>query len=155
MFFDFVYLYKQNMLLNISYNRPKIKAQIDESIGKAFTMMERIKMGGIGSGKLIIDSSSVQIHNLLILDSYRNVCSIEIRPKGVLLSFRSILETYALVIPYHKLKIYKGDSQQYSIYMDSYFVKVKADQKRIHQFMRKVLDKKLDVTGQGIDEYYS
>jgi len=143
------------MLLNVSYNRPKIKEQIDESVGKAFTLMERIKMGGIGSGKLVIDSSSIQIHNLLILDSYRNVCSIEIRPKGILLSFRSILETYALVIPFHKLKIYKGDSKQYSIYMDTYFVKVKADQKRIHQFMKKLLDYKLSITGQGIDEYYS
>ena len=112
-------------------------------------------MGGIGSGKLVINSSSVQIHNLLILDSYVNTCSIEMRPKGILLSFRSILETYALIIPYHKLKIYKGESQQYSIYMDNYFVKVKADQKRIHQFMKKVMDQKLDVSGQGIDEYYS
>ena len=143
------------MLLNVSYNRPKIKAQIDESVGKAFSLMDRIKMGGIGSGKLVINSSSVQIHNLLILDSYVNTCSIEMRPKGILLSFRSILETYALIIPYHKLKIYKGESQQYSIYMDSYFVKVKADQKRIHQFMKKVMDQKLDVSGQGIDEYYS
>ncbi len=143
------------MLLNISYNRPKIKEQIDESVGKAFSLMDRIKMGGIGSGKLFINSSSVQIHNLLILDSYVNTCSIEMRPKGILLSFRSILETYALIIPYHKLKIYKGESQQYSIYMDSYFVKVKADQKRIHQFMKKVMDQKLDVSGQGIDEYYS
>jgi hypothetical protein len=143
------------MLLNVSYNRPKIKAQIDESVGKAFTLMDRIKMGGIGSGKLFINSSSVQIHNLLILDSYVNTCSIEMRPKGILLSFRSILETYALIIPYHKLKIYKGESQQYSIYMDNYFVKVKADQKRIHQFMKKVMDQKLDVSGQGIDEYYS
>ncbi len=143
------------MLLNVSYNRPKIKAQIDESVGKAFSLMDRIKMGGIGSGKLVINSSSVQIHNLLILDSYVNTCSIEMRPKGILLSFRSILETYALIIPYHKLKIYKGESQQYSIYMDNYFVKVKADQKRIHQFMKKVMDQKLDVSGQGIDEYYS
>jgi hypothetical protein len=143
------------MLLNVSYNRPKIKAQIDESVGKAFSLMDRIKMGGIGSGKLFINSSSVQIHNLLILDSYVNTCSIEMRPKGILLSFRSILETYALIIPYHKLKIYKGSSQQYSIYMDNYFVKIKADQKRIHQFMRKVMDQKLDVSGQGIDEYYS
>lgn len=143
------------MLLNVSYNRPKIKAKIDESVGKAFTLMERIKRGGIGSGKLVINSSSQQIHNLLVLDSYQNVCSIEMRPKGIVLNFRSILETYALVIPYYKLHIYKGESEQYSIYMDNYFIKVKADQKRIHQFMRKILDQKLNVSGQGKNEYYS
>jgi hypothetical protein len=143
------------MLLNVSYNRPKIKNQIDDSVGKAFSLAERIKMGGIGSGKLIINSTSQQIHNLLVLDSYQNVCSLEIRPQGVLLTFRSILETYTLVIPYYKLHIYKGESEQYSIYMDSYFVKVQAKQKRVHKFLRKVLDHKLSVTGQGQDEYYS
>ena len=143
------------MLLNVSYNRPKIKRQIDESIGRPFSLLERIKFGGIGSGKLVINSTSAQINNLLILDSYRNVCSIEMRPKGIILNFRSILETYALIIPYHKLHIYKGESEQYSIYKDNYFVKVMANEKRIHQFMRKVLDHKLNVTGQGKDEYYS
>ena len=143
------------MLLNVSYNRPKIKNQIDDSVGKAFSLAERIKMGGIGSGKLIINSTSQQIHNLLVLDSYQNVCSLEIRPQGVLLTFKSILETYTLVIPYYKLHIYKGESEQYSIYMDSYFVKVQAKQKRVHKFLRKVLDHKLSVTGQGQDEYYS
>jgi hypothetical protein len=143
------------MLLNVSYNRPKIKKKIDDSVGKSFSLVERIKLGGIGSGKLIINSASQQIHNLLILDSYTNVCSVEIRPQGIILNFRSILETYALVIPYYKLKVYKGESEQYSFYMDNYFIKVKADQKRIHKFMKKVMDHKLSVTGQGDDEYYS
>ncbi len=143
------------MLRNVSYNRPKIKAEIDKSVGKPFTLMERVKMGGIGSGKLVITTSSKQIHNLMILDSYRNVCSIEIRPKGIILNFRSILETYGLVIPFYKLKIYKGKSEEYSIYADDYFVKIEAKEKRVHQFIKKVLDFKLSVTGQGKDDYYS
>ena len=143
------------MLLNISYNRPRIKNQIEENIGRAFSLVDRFKMGGIGSGKLVIETTSQQIHNLLILDSYRNVCSIEMRPQGILLSFRSLLETYGLVIPYRKLHIYKGKSQQYSIYMDDYFVKVKADEKRIHKFMRKVLDYKISLSGEGDENYYN
>ena len=143
------------MLRNVSYNRPKIKAEIDDAVGKAFTLMERIKMGGIGSGKLIITTSSKQIHNLMILDSYRNVCSIELRPKGIILNFRSILETYGLIIPYYKLKIYKGKSEEYSIYADDYFVKVEAKEKRVHQFMKRIMDHKVSVSGQGKDEYYS
>jgi hypothetical protein len=143
------------MLHNVSYNRPNIKAEIDNSVGKAFSLVDRIKMGGIGSGKLVITQISKQIHNLLILDSYRNVCSIEIRPKGIILNFRSILETYGLIVPFYKLKIYKGKSEEYSIYADDYFVKVEAKEKRIHQFMKKVLDYKLEVSGQGKDEYYS
>ena len=143
------------MLRNVSYNRPKIKAEIDAALGKPFSLVERVKMGGIGSGKLIITTSSKQIHNLMILDSYRNVCSIEIRPKGIILNFRSILETYGLIIPYYKLKLYKGKSEEYSIYADDYFVKVEAKEKRVHRFIKKVLDHKVSVTGQDIGEYYS
>lgn len=143
------------MLLNISYNRPQIKNQIDSNIGRSFSLVDRLKMGGIGSGKLVIDTTSQQIYNLLILDSYRNVCSIEMRPEGILLSFRSLLETYALVIPYRKLHIYKGKSEQYSIYMDNYFVKVKADEKRIHKFMRKILDYKVSLSDKGNENYYN
>ncbi|SEA07975.1 hypothetical protein [Psychroflexus halocasei] len=126
------------MLLNVSYNRPKIKAKIDEEVGPAFSFMERIKMKGIGSGKLFITSTSIEIHNLLILDSYLNTCGIEIRPKGIIVIFRSILETYALVIPYYKLNLYKGKAEKYSIYRDHYFIKVKANIPRIHKFMKKV-----------------
>lgn len=143
------------MLLNISYNRPQIKNQIDSNIGRSFSLVDRLKMGGIGSGKLVIDTTSQQIYNLLILDSYRNVCSIEMRLEGILLSFRSLLETYALVIPYRKLHIYKGKSEQYSIYMDNYFVKVKADEKRIHKFMRKILDYKVSLSDEGNENYYN
>ncbi|MGO3238158.1 MAG: hypothetical protein ACTIKA_07785 [Psychroflexus halocasei] len=126
------------MLLNVSYNRPKIKAKIDEEVGPAFSFMERIKMKGIGSGKLFITSTSIEIHNLLILDNYLNTCGIEIRPKGIIVTFRSILETYALIIPYYKLNLYKGKAEEYSIYRDHYFIKVKANIPRIHKFMKKV-----------------
>jgi hypothetical protein len=131
------------MLLNVSYNRPKIKKQIDDAVGKPFSLMQRIKMKGIGSGKLLIDSTSIQIHNLLILDNNQNICGIEMRPNGILVSFRSLLETYALVIPFYKLKIYKGQSDVYSIYKDEYFIKVKMKEKRNHRFMQKLLDFKL------------
>ena len=65
--------------------------------------------------KLIINSASIDIHNLLILDQNINTCNIELRPKGIIVRFRSLLETYGLIIPYYKLKIYKGKSQEYSI----------------------------------------
>lgn len=145
------------MLLNVSYNRPKIKAQIDAEVGPPFTLMERLKMKGIGSGKLIIDSTSKHIHNLLVLDNNRNVCGIEMRPKGIILSFRSLLETYALVIPFWKLKLYKGQADVYSVYRDDYFVKIKALEKSHHKFMQKLLSYKSEVHDSRLDtgEYYS
>ncbi|GAA0762094.1 hypothetical protein [Psychroflexus lacisalsi] len=141
------------MLLNVSYNRPKIKQQIIDKVGKPFTFMERIKLGGIGSGKLNINSSSIQIYNLLILDNNLNICGVEMRPNGIIVTFRSLLETYALVIPYYKLKLYKGQSKVYSIYMDNYFIKVEAKEKRNHEFLKKILKYKSDNFSNDFENY--
>jgi len=129
------------MLVNVSYNNKKISRQIDELVGKPFSLKERLKMCGIGSTKLIITETSVQINNLLILDSNRNQCNIEMRPKGIIVGFRSLLESYALIIPYYKLVLYKGKAEEYAIYRDSYFIKIEARKKDtgIHKFMQKVL----------------
>jgi len=132
------------MLLNISYNRPEIKERINKEVGSTFTLIERIKLKGTGSPKLHITSTSIEIHNLLILDSSTNICNIELRPKGIIVMFRSLLETYALIIPYYKLNLYKGKSEEYSVYKDHYFIKIKADNPSIHKFMMKILDYKTD-----------
>ena len=81
------------MLLNVSYNEPEVKKKIETAVGKPFSLKERWTKGGIGSSKLLITQTSIDIHNLLILDNNRNTCNIELRPKGIILRFRSLLET--------------------------------------------------------------
>lgn len=130
------------MLLNISYNQPKIKERINSEVGPPFTLMERFRLNGTGSPKLFINSMSIDIHNLMVLDNNANTCNIEMRPKGIILMFRSLLETYGLIIPYYKLHLYKGKAEEYSIYRDHYFVKIKAESPGVHKFMMKILDYK-------------
>lgn len=140
------------MLLNISYNRPEIKEKINNEVGTPFTLIERIKLNGVGSPKLHITSTSLEIHNLLILDSYMNVCNIELRPKGIIVMFRALLETYALIVPYYKLNLYKGKAEEYSVYKDHYFIKIKANDPAIHKFMLKILKYKADNTLPQIED---
>jgi len=64
---------KEKMLLNVSYNNPEIRKKIDTTLGKPIPLRERLKMRDIGLGHLIITDSSIHIHNLLILDSNRNL----------------------------------------------------------------------------------
>lgn len=139
------------MLLNVSYNNPVVKNKITEAVGPTFTIRERFKMKGIGSSKLFITETSIQIHNLLILDGYINTCNIEMRPKGILVGFRSLLESYVLVIPYYKLTIYKGKAEEYGLYRDNYFIKIraKAKDKTTHNFIKKIMDYKADYLPQG------
>jgi len=140
------------MLVNVSYNNKEITRKIDAEVGKPFTLKERWAMGGIGSPKLFITKASLEIHNLLILDNNLDSCNIEIRPKGVIVRFRSLLETYALVIPFYKLTIYKGDLAVYSIYRDHYFIKVRSDTKAIQKFFKKLLNYKADTSPTSIED---
>ncbi len=134
------------MLLNVSYNDPKIKKQINSEVGAPFSLRERWKLGGIGSSKLKITHASIDIHNLLVLDNNNNSCNIELRPKGIIVRFRSLLETYGLIIPYYKLKVYKGQAQEYSIYRDHYCIKIAATEKNIHEYFKKINAKNQCIT---------
>lgn len=142
------------MLLNVSYNNKQISKKIDAELGKPFPLATRIKMRGIGSSKLIISEASVQINNLLILDNNRNQCNIEMRPNGIIVGFRSLLESYGLIIPYYKLVLYKGKADEYSIYRDDYYIKIEAKKKdkATHRFMAKVLAAKADASPTRLED---
>lgn len=140
------------MLVNISYNQPKIKEKIIAQVGSSFTLLERFKLKGTGSPKLHITSTSIDIHNLLVLDNNANICNIEMRPKGIIVMFRSLLETFALVIPYYKLNLYKGRAEEYSIYKDHSFIKVKAGDAAIHKYMMKIIDYKTGIAPPTVED---
>lgn len=132
------------MLLNVSYTDKEITRKIDAELGKPFSLKERFEMRGIGSPKLILTETSIQISNLMNLDNNRNVCNIEMRPKGIIVGLRSNLNSYALIIPYYKLVLYKGNAEEYSIYRDNYFFKfeARAKDKSVHNFIKKVMEAK-------------
>lgn len=142
------------MLLNVSYNNPDVKRKINREVGEPYGLRERIKQGGIGIGHLVITESSIQIQNFLALDKYRNKCNIELRPQGVIVGFRALLDSYALVIPYWKLNLYKGRAEEYSIYRDNYFIKIeaKAKDKKVHNFMKRILDQKASQAPTNIED---
>ena len=126
------------MLKNISYNDSKIFDEINNYVGKPYTIFQRLRIGGIGSSKLIINKADSKISNLLNLDNNINTCNIEIRPKGIIIRFRSLLETYGLIIPFFKLKLFKGKANEYSIYIDNFFIKVQVSKKDEHDFFKKI-----------------
>lgn len=140
------------MLVNVSYSNKEHTRKIDTEVGKPFTLKERWALGGIGSPRLFITEASLGIRNLLILDNNRDQCNVEMRPKGIIVRFRSLLETYALVIPYYKLTIYKGDLGIYSIYRDQHFLKVMADTKAVQKFFIKLLNHKADNAPTSIED---
>jgi len=132
------------VIINLSYNRPKIKTILFELVGRPLSFIESFKIRGIGSNKLVITDASHEIIDLLKLDNNINYCNIEIRKNGVVVRFRSLLETYGFILPYHKLVIYKGESKVYSFYNDNNFIKFLAENKSTHLFIKKVTTLKND-----------
>ena len=131
------------MVLNTSHSDPKIERQISTLVGESFSLLKRFEMRGIGSPKLEILQASTDLHNILSVNQDRLRCSIELRPKGVIIHFKSRLDTYALPIPYHKLSIYKGESNSYSLFMDQYKLKINASDSMVKAFIQKVLNAKV------------
>ena len=130
------------MLRNVSYKNEKQELEINELVGKPFGLFKRIKEGGVGSGNLLITKADKVIENLLILDHNLNYCNIEMRPNGIIVYFRVLLETYALIIPYYKLVIFKVDAQEYTLNIDQKFVKIKVKGKGNHGIFRKIMEQK-------------
>ena len=86
------------------------------------------------------------IYSLLILDNNDNTCNIEMRPKGIIIRFRSLLETYALIIPYFKLSIFKPTGDTYSIHSgeNKIIIFTKTENKR--KFIKRVLEQKAKIS---------
>lgn len=130
------------MLKNISYNNLNVIDEINKLVGKPHSFLEKIKRGGVGSKKLLITKADKVIENLLILDQNINNCNIEIRSSGIIIYFRSLLETYGLIIPYYKLVVFKVSENEYTFNVDSKFVKIKIKSEKDHAFIRKIMEEK-------------
>ena len=130
------------MLRNVSYKNEKQELEINNLVGKPFGLFKRIKEGGVGSGKLLITKADKDIENLLVLDHNLNYCIIEIRVYLIIIQFRVLLDSYALVIPYYKLVMFKVDGKEYTLNIDQKFIKIKVKGKGNHGFFRKIMEQK-------------
>ena len=130
------------MVWNTSHNDQKVEREIITAVGSPYSLLDRIIKGGIGSPKLNIISASEELSRLIYINQDRHQCSIEIRPKGIIVHLKSRLDTYALPIPYYKLTIYKGDKDVFTLFKDQHNIKVEAKDARVKSFFRRILDEK-------------
>ena len=134
------------MIYNISYKDNKQIELINNSVGKPYSLIDKIKLGGVGSPKYYIKSSDKKIDSLLILDNNDNTCNIEMRPKGIIIRFRSLLETYALIIPYFKLSIFKPTGNTYSIHSGENKIIIITQTENKRKFIKRVLEQKVKIS---------
>ena len=94
------------MFVNITYANKETERKIKDSVGEAFTLLEKIKMRGVGTSKLQMIEASDNIVALLSNSLDTRYCYLELRRRGLLIGFQSSLKTYVWAIPFYELSIY-------------------------------------------------
>ena len=134
------------MIVNISYKDKDVIEKINKSVGKPFSFWQTFKMRGIGSERLLVAEGSVNLYKYFGNNTSSNFCNIELRPEGIVLRFRYIMDVMAWVIPYRTLAIFKS-SNTYTLHSQGEFLIVKPGFKGagIDLFMNRVLKSKNEV----------
>lgn len=142
------------MLVQLTPDYSSAKEKIDTAVGKTFTLEERKRLEKTSSSNHDITGASIEIYNLLVLNGKKTTCTLEMRPKGLVISFRANLDTYALVIPNHKLRIYKGSAEEYSFHKDQHFIKIWAGRTdtELHQFIKKIRNHRSDNSATQVED---
>ena len=96
-------------LYNITFKNKETTKLINEEMGKAYGVISKIKLGGIGSRRMIIQEFSQDINKLRIKVSGLQYANIELRPKGIILHINQGIYTHAWTILFYHLNIYNGD----------------------------------------------
>ncbi len=135
------------MIINITYPSKKTERLITEAVGESYSFLERWKMKGIGSGKLLIHECSPEISGIIRANRDTAYCNLELRKTGTVLGFNSVGRIYAWCIPYHLLNIYYNGGKL-SIYGPDNFVKANPpfNGKLNLDFVKKVLKIKSDIS---------
>ncbi|MFD2914738.1 hypothetical protein [Psychroserpens luteus] len=112
--------------------------------------MESLRMGGVGSKRMIIENLSPNLQQHLNKISDINYANIEMRPSGILIYINKGLKNYTWIIPFYHLVIYKTNG--ISIHAQGKFVNFKNCKmfKKNKTFMSRLMDAKVK-----FDERYS
>ena len=97
------------MLLNTTYKNDEHELIMQDLVGKSFPLTKKLKMRGVGSGRMVIDEASPKLEQTLMNGPDLNYANIELRPKGVLIRITRRLDNFTWIIPYYQLHIYKTE----------------------------------------------
>ena len=132
------------MIFNTTYTNKEYSTKSIEAVGPTFSLINIIKMAGVGSSRLIIEELSAKLQPKNKTETAINYGNIELRPQGVIIHFTNKLERYSWVIPYYRLVTY--NTQTFSIHANGHFIKFKKNKNYLNnkKFINKMIDLKND-----------
>lgn len=131
------------MILETTYHNPKHKEIIKDLIGSPFNLVQKLKLGGVGSKRMIIEEVSPNMASMLNQVSDVNYANIEIRRKGILIMINKGLKNFTWIIPYYQLVIYKVNGS--SLHAQGRFIRFRNNItfKENKKFFDKLLNEKV------------
>ena len=132
------------MIFNTTLNNKDATATMNDLLGKSYSFLKAIKMGGVGSKRMIIDAVSPGFLKVINAVSDVNYGNIELREKGIIVHINKGLKNYSWAIPYYQLHTYKTEG--FSIHAQGNFVRFKSNKllKENKQFIDKIINCKIE-----------
>lgn len=139
------------MVFDTTYRNDEFDEESVRLVGKPFSFLDRIKMGGIGSSRFMIASLSSKLDLGKLQFSEIDYGNIELRPNGVIVHYSRKLERFSWVIPYYKLVVFS--TKCFSIHADGNFIKFLKNNN--YRGNRKFISKMMDLKNASLKlEYY-
>ena len=130
------------MIYNSTYNDIEKEIETNNLVGKKYNLIKSIRLGGIGSKRLIVEDLGVNFKKLIQQKTDLIYSNVELRDKGIIVYVVDGQKRFTWVIPFYKLVIYK--SPTFSIHSDGNFIRYsnKLNHKQNLLFFKKILDHK-------------
>ncbi|MDG1729800.1 MAG: hypothetical protein P8K68_04090 [Algibacter sp.] len=131
------------MILDSTYHNKEEKHTLNDLVGRPFTLLESLKMKGVGSKRMIIEDVSPNLQSYINTVSDANYANIELRKNGILIFINKGLKNFIWGIPYYQLVIYKTNGA--SIHAQGKFIHFRNNKmfKENKAFFSKMLDEKI------------
>lgn len=125
------------MIANTTYYDKKIQEEIINLVGNAFSPLDVIKIGTIGSSRMMVEDYSENFAKFIEINGDITYASIGLRPKGIIVTLSKSYKNLSWAIPYYHLSIYK--TELLSIHANGQFLKLKIKKKQNKKLLSKLL----------------
>lgn len=128
------------MLFDTTHLNKEFDQESNRILGGPFSFIRRIRMGGIGSSRFVIEELCSEFQPKFQERIASNFSNIELRPGGIIIHFTNRLERFSWIIHYHQLRTSNTDS--FVIHSDDRFISYKKDKnfKMNEKFILKMVD---------------
>ena len=139
------------MIFSTTHINKEAKELTNDLLDLPFSFYQSLKMGAIGSKRMIIEETSQNIVDYTNKISDVNYANIELRPEGIIVLLNKGLNNYNWVIPFRQLVIYKSD--RLSIHAQGKYICFKNNM--LYRENKKFIAKMIDLKTTHQEKYLS